>query len=116
MSDRFTGELWRGVADIYDAILAHPFLAGLTDGSLPQDSFAFYVVQDALYLRGYAQALGAVTSRAPDGAGIEMSARRAAGVVAVERTRHASLLADLAIDRASADSAQEAPTTLPYTS
>jgi thiaminase/transcriptional activator TenA len=116
MSDRFTGELWRGVADIYDAILAHPFLAGLTDGSLPQDSFAFYVVQDALYLRGYAQALAAVASRAPDAAGIEMFARHAADVVAVERTLHDSLLADLGIDPASADSAQEAPTTLAYTS
>src|SRR5260370_39526751 len=37
MNDRFTDQLWRGVADIYGAILAHPFLAGLTDGSLPQD-------------------------------------------------------------------------------
>ncbi len=42
MSDRFTGELWRGSADIYGAILAHPFLTGLTDGSLPQGAFTFY--------------------------------------------------------------------------
>src|ERR1017187_1600892 len=116
MSDRFTGELWRGVADIYDAILAHPFLAGLTDGSLPQDSFAFYVVQDALYLRGYAQALAAVASRAPDAAGIEMFARHAADIVAVERSLHDSLLADLGIDPASAETAEAAPTTLAYTS
>jgi thiaminase len=34
MSDRFTDELWQGSADIYRAILAHPFLAGLTDGRL----------------------------------------------------------------------------------
>ena len=39
MTDRFAGELWQGSADIYQAILAHPFLAGLTDGSLPQDAF-----------------------------------------------------------------------------
>ena len=45
MSDRFTDELWQGAADIYGAILAHPFLAGLTDGSLEQDAFTFYVVQ-----------------------------------------------------------------------
>jgi len=32
-----------GAADIYGAILAHPFLAGLTDGSLEQDAFTFYV-------------------------------------------------------------------------
>ena len=55
MSDRFTDELWQGAADIYGAILAHPFLAGLTDGSLEQDAFTFYVLQDAIYLRSYAR-------------------------------------------------------------
>jgi thiaminase/transcriptional activator TenA len=116
MSDRFTDQLWSGAADIYDAILAHPFLTGLTDGSLPADAFAFYVVQDALYLRSYAQALAAVSSRAPDTAGIEMFARHAADIVAVERSLHDSLLADLGIDPASADTAEPAPTTLAYTS
>jgi thiaminase/transcriptional activator TenA len=116
MSDRFTEELWRGAADIYGAILAHPFLAGLTDGSLEQDAFAFYVVQDALYLRGYAQALAEVATRAPDTAGIEMFARHAADVIAVERTLHDSLLADLGIDPVSAVVAEPAPVTLAYTS
>jgi thiaminase (transcriptional activator TenA) len=116
MSERFTGELWRGVADIYGAILAHPFLTGLTDGSLQQDAFACYVLQDALYLKGYAQALAEVASRAPDTAGIEMFARHAAGVIADERTLHDSLLADLGIDPASVDAAEAAPTTLAYTS
>jgi thiaminase (transcriptional activator TenA) len=116
MSDRFTEELWRGTTDIYGAILAHPFLAGLTDGSLEQDAFAFYVVQDALYLRGYAQALAEVATRAPDTAGIEMFARHAADVIAVERTLHDSLLADLGIDPVSAVIAEPAPTTLAYTS
>lgn len=116
MSDRFTEELWRGTADIYGAILAHPFLAGLTDGSLERDAFAFYVVQDALYLRGYAQALAEIATRAPDTAGIEMFARHAADVIAVERTLHDSLLADLGIDPASAVVAEPAPTTLAYTS
>jgi thiaminase (transcriptional activator TenA) len=116
MNDRFTGELWRGAADIYRAILAHPFLSGLTDGSLPQDAFAFYVVQDALYLRGYAQALAVVASRAPDTAATQMFARHAADAIAVERTLHDSLLAGLGIDPASVEVAEAAPTTLAYTS
>ena len=116
MSDNFTGELWRGVAGIYAAILAHPFLAGLTDGSLEPDAFAFYVVQDALYLRGYAQALAEVATRAPNAAGLEMFARHAADVIAVERALHGSLLSELGIDPASAEAAEPAPTTLAYTS
>ena len=116
MSDSFSAELWQGVVGIYDAILAHPFLTGLTDGTLPQDAFTFYVVQDALYLLGYAQALAAVASRAPDAAGIEMFAGHAAAVIAEERKLHGSLLADLGIDPASAEAAEPAPTTLAYTS
>jgi len=116
MGDSFTDELWRGITDVYDAILAHPFLGGLADGSLPPDSFAFYVVQDALYLRDYARALAAVASRAADAAGAEMFARHAAGAISVERRLHESLLADLGIDPAVVDAAEPAPTTLAYTS
>ena len=116
MDDRLTSELWQGIGDIYRAILVHPFLTGLTDGSLPHGTFAFYVVQDALYLRQYAQTLAAVASRATDAAGTEMFARHAADAVAVERALHESLLTDLGIDPASARAAEPAPTNLAYTS
>src|SRR3989304_3473077 len=61
----FTEECWRSIGDIYAAILRHPFVVGLTDGSLPRESFRFYVVQDALYLRGLARALSLAAARAP---------------------------------------------------
>jgi thiaminase (transcriptional activator TenA) len=116
MSDSFSAELWRGISGIYAAILAHPFVTGLADGSLPRESFEFYVVQDALYLRKYAQSLAAVASRAPNTTETEMFSRHAAGIVAAELSLHESLLADLGIDPASADAAEEAPTNLAYTS
>ena len=49
-----TAGLWRAIEPIYAAILAHPFLRGLTDGSLDREAFRFYAVQDALYLRDFA--------------------------------------------------------------
>ena len=116
MSDSFSGELWQGAAGVYDAILAHPFLIGLTDGSLPHDAFAFYVVQDAIYLHRYAQALAAVASRAPTPGQTEVFARHAADAIAVEKTLHGSLLADLGIDPVSAAEAEPAPANLAYTS
>jgi thiaminase (transcriptional activator TenA) len=115
-AELFTKELWDGASDIYGAILAHPFLAGLTDGTLPRDAFAFYVVQDLLYLKRYAQALAAVAGRAPDAAATQMFASHAAEVVAVEQTLHGSLLADLGIDPAAAAAAEPAPANLAYTS
>ncbi len=116
MSDSFTGELWHGITGIYQAILAHPFLTGLTDGTLAPGAFAFYVVQDALYLRRYADALSACSGRAPDAAGREMFARHAAGAIAVEQALHSSLLADLGIEPEAAAAAEPAPTTHAYTS
>ena len=53
----FTSTLWHSIDGIYTSILRHPFVTGLTDGSLPRDSFRFYAVQDALYLRDFARAL-----------------------------------------------------------
>jgi thiaminase/transcriptional activator TenA len=116
MNDSFTGQLWRSIDGIYRAIAAHPFLTGLTDGTLPPSAFAFYVRQDALYLRKYAEALAMVSSQATDEAGREMFARHAAGAIAVEQELHGSLLADLGLDPAEIELTEPAPTTLAYTS
>ena len=64
-STTFTAQLWRSIAPIYAAILRHPFVRGLTDGSLSRDAFRFYAVQDALYLREFARALSVAAARAP---------------------------------------------------
>jgi thiaminase/transcriptional activator TenA len=116
MTDTFTTTLWDGIAGIYQAILRHPFVTGLTDGSLPADAFSSYVVQDVVFLRGYARALTAVASRAPRTAETEMFARQAAGIVTAEMRLHDSLLVDLDIDPAVLAAAQPSPVTLAYTS
>ena len=116
MTDTFTGELWQGVTSIYEAILKHPFLTGLSDGSLPDDIFAFYVVQDSLYLKQYGHTLAAIASRAPDAGETEMFARHFIGVVTVEQQLHDELMGGLGIDPATADTTEMAPTTLAFTS
>jgi thiaminase (transcriptional activator TenA) len=116
VSDSLTAELWGGITGIYDAILRHPFVTGLTDGTLPADAFAYYVVQDALYLRDYAKSLAVVAAKSPGTAGTEMFARHASEIITVERVLHNSLMADLGLDPAAAEAAEPAPTTLAYTS
>jgi thiaminase/transcriptional activator TenA len=115
-ADSFSSQLWQSITGIYDAILAHPFLTGLTDGTLPHQAFSFYVVQDALYLRSYADALSAVSDRGPDQAAHDMFARHAAGAIAVEQTLHGALLHDLGLGPATIAGTEPAPTTLAYTS
>ena len=108
--------LWAGIDDIYEAILAHPFIAGLTDGSLEREAFRFYVVQDAHYLREYARALSAAASRAPAEADIAMFAEHAAGAIAVERSLHESFFADFGLTEEEVAATPMAPTNLAYTS
>jgi len=116
VTDSLTAELWSGITDIYGAILAHPFIEGLTNGTLRPDAFAFYVVQDALYLRQYAAALAAVASRAPEPAAAAMFARHSAEAVATELELHASLLPELGISPEALAAAEPAPVNLAYTS
>ena len=105
---------WRSCSRPRAVILE--LLPGLADGSLPEESFAFYVIQDSLYLKQYGHTLAAIASRAPDASETEMFARHFIGVVAVEQQLHDTLLADLGIDPGVADEAEMAPTTLAYTS
>ena len=116
MDESFSAGLWDSISDIYGAILAHPFLTGLTDGTLPAESFAFYVIQDALYLREYARALAAVASRAPTAGATRMFAGHAADAIAAELELHGALLDELGIPPEMLQSAEPAPTNLAYTS
>lgn len=45
------------------AVLGHPFVRGMADGSLAQDKFAFYQAQNVHYLRAYAQSLDGMARR-----------------------------------------------------
>ncbi len=112
----FTGDLWRSIDLIYVEILAHPFLQGLTDGTLPEDCFRHYVTQDALYLRDYARALSLAGIRSPDENAFLMFNEHAVGAIAVERSLHSGFLKDLNVSEDEFARTSPAPTTLAYTS
>ena len=112
----FTTELWTAIRPIYAEILRHPFIAGLTDGSLPRESFQFYAVQDALYLRDFARALAIASARAPREDWIIMFAEHAAGALRVERSLHESFFADFGVKPDHVARTPLAPTNLAYTS
>ena len=116
MLNSWTESLWADVAPIYDAILGHPFLRGLTSGDLLSDRFAYYIAQDAHYLRDYARALAVIGAKAPTHADAGMLARHAAGTVDVELTLHAALLPQLGLANEDLDRIPVSPTTLGYTS
>jgi len=112
----FTSELWRAIEAIYAAILRHPFVQGLTDGSLARDRFRFYAVQDALYLRDFARALALCGARAPRDAWIIMFSEHAAEALKVERQLHESFFKDFGLTPDEVAGTPLAPTNLAYTS
>ena len=112
----FRDQLWARMTPVYQEILAHPFLTGLTDGSLPRTVFEHYVVQDSHYLRDYARALALCAAKAPDEQTTAMFADHARGCIAVERSMHDEFLQHLGMQETQVVQAPVLPTTLAYTS
>lgn len=107
-------ELWSASKDVYEAILAHPFVGELASGELSRERFAHYLVQDTHYLRRYGRALAILAGRAPDHDASVMFADHAANAVAAEHSLHAESMTALRLrpDRLP----DPAPTTVAYTS
>jgi thiaminase/transcriptional activator TenA len=113
---QLTQTLWRSIEPTYRAILAHPFLTGLTDATLPIDSFVFYVTQDRLYLRAFARVLSVLAGRGQEPDETAMFARHAANAITVEHSLHSQFLAELGITEEEANATPMAPTCQAYAS
>jgi thiaminase/transcriptional activator TenA len=116
MDTTLSSRLWGSIEPIFKQILDHPFIRGLTDASLEEEAFRFYVVQDALYLRDFARALSICAARSPDVDEIKMFSEHAAGAIAVERELHASFFVDFGLTEDEVRTMPMAPTNLAYTS
>ncbi len=112
----FTKELWAAMEPIYTKILAHPFVRGLTDGTLSREAFRFYVVPDALYLREFARGLSVAAARAPADDWIIMFNEHAANALRVERALHESFFQEFGLTPAAVAATPLAPVNQAYTS
>jgi thiaminase/transcriptional activator TenA len=116
MGKRFTDQLWESIGPIFQAILTHPFIMGLTDGSLSEDRFRFFVIQDALYLRDFAKSLAAAAAGAPRDEWTQFFSELARGILVVERALHDSFFRDWDLTPEQVYVTPVAPTNLAYTS
>jgi thiaminase (transcriptional activator TenA) len=107
----FTDRLWQEITPIYDAILAHPLLAELADGSLSRERFVFYMQQDGLYLQDFARTLGLAGVRSPDAATVQAYLDFGSVAVTVERALHESYFAEFGVSEA----VEKAPACFAYT-
>lgn len=106
-----SAELWSDNTDVAADVLAHPFVQGLGDGSLPRESFAGYVAQDAFYLESFARAYALALVRSTDTATLLTLADLLSGV-RDELGLHAAYADSWGIDMAGVT---PLPATLAYT-
>jgi thiaminase/transcriptional activator TenA len=112
----FCAQAWERTAGLQQAIVDHPFNKALADGSLQRDVFAFYIVQDARYLVGFAQALSAAATRADDAADAAFLAGAAQGALVEERRLHAGYVAEFGLTDEEISGVDTSPSCLAYTS
>ncbi len=80
MTATLADSFWHNDRELADACLAHPFVRGLADGSLPTPRYRDYVAQDAFFLRAFAAAYALAGARCQDAAGKALYQQLAQGV------------------------------------
>ena len=100
---------------IREAILAHPFITGVGDGSLPVEKFKHYVEQDYAYLIDYSRVLAVASAKAPDLETMGWFAALLDETLNTEMELHRRYCAEFGITRQQLDATRPAPTTVAYT-
>ena len=112
----FAETLFQRIQGIYQRILAHPFLTGLTDGTLSEAAFRFYAIQDALYLQDFSRGLALLAAKSPADDAVIMFSEHAKTAIVVERSLHESFFATWGLTPKDVYTTPMAPNNLLYTS
>jgi thiaminase/transcriptional activator TenA len=102
-----TGPLWQ-------AAQQHPFVAGLGDGSLSAERFAFFLKQDYAYLLAYARAFAVATAKAPELELLEVCAGLVSDTLDLEMQLHRDYCAEFGISAAELERVEPAAVTQAY--
>jgi len=107
-------KFWDAAASMIAVTEKHPFLVAMVDGTLQNENFKYYVIQDALYLEDFADCL----RRLGESASSESDGKRlkefATGAEEAEMQLHKSFFKQW--DIPDDDGAEQMPNTLLYTS
>ena len=110
--ENFSDELRITAAPIWEKIFKHPFLVAIKNGSLPIETFRYYLTQDYLYLEGFARTVAMALAKAPDSETLEELSHRV--LTPVERPLHHKLLSEAEVTLSSIYEAGPSPTNTAY--
>jgi len=112
----FTEQVLKDISGLMQKIYDLPFNRELAEGTLGEDTFRFYVVQDSLYLNSFSRGLSLAAARAPDASSMLRFAKSAQEAIEVERILHAGFLKQFGVTDKDLEQAQKSPTCTAYTS
>ena len=112
----FIADIERRTQPIRQAILAHPFVTGVGDGTLPVEKFKYYVAQDYVYLIDYSRVLALASARAPRLEDMAWFAGLLDETLNVEMALHRSYCQEFGINAQELEATVASPTTVAYTS
>lgn len=92
---KWSKTVWDSVTPLFDSIVKHPFLTGLSDGTLAKEKFIFYIVQDALYLTEFGRALAGIAVKSTNAVHVDVFLRFALDTMTVEKEMQNSYLKQL---------------------
>lgn len=112
---RLSDELRARAAPLWQRVHAHPFVQGMADGSLPVESFRFYMVQDYLFLVEFCRVLALGAAKSDDLETMGRFAELLHATLHTEMALHRAYAARFGIDEAELEAAEPASTTHAYT-
>ncbi|MFQ6026555.1 MAG: thiaminase II [Dehalococcoidia bacterium] len=112
----FADDIEQRSEPIRKAILEHPFVTGVGDGTLDVAKFKHYVLQDYAYLIDYSRVLALASARAPDLETMGWFAGLLDETLNTEMDLHRSYCAEFGITPQELEATIPAATTVAYTS
>ena len=99
----------------WGAYVAHAFVNGMADGSLPERTFRTYLVQDYLFLIEFARAYALAVYKSPRLEQMRDAASSLSAILDVEMNLHVKLCANWGLSPGDLEQAPPAAATLAYT-
>ncbi|MBU2995712.1 thiaminase II [Cellulophaga baltica] len=89
---KWSENTWNQMIPTYEKITKHPFIEELSNGSLPQEKFEYYIQQDAYYLADFGKVLAGIGTKLEKPAHVEAFLSFATNTIQVEQILHSSYL------------------------
>lgn len=111
----FTDDLEEVAEPIWEAILEHPMVVELGEGTLSEEPFRYWVRQDYVYLIEYARVFAHGAAKAPSLERMDTFAELLDSTINTEMDLHRAYAAEFGITESELERIEPSPTTRAYT-